>query len=77
MVYTDKNGARIKAGMIIQMADGSRERVYETANSDGSPDLGVSASNERYLDRHLEATREFYSLRNYNASELVIVEARE
>ena len=30
MKYTDKNGVEIKAGMTIQMADGSQELVYDS-----------------------------------------------
>ena len=48
----DKNGNQIKAGMDIRMADGSFERVYETTDTYGNPDLGINASNEEYLERH-------------------------
>ena len=52
MNYFDKNGNQIKAGMDIRMADGSFERVYETTDAYGNPDLGINASNEEYLERH-------------------------
>ncbi len=44
MNYFDKNGNQIKAGMDIRMADGSFERVYETTDAYGNPDLGINAS---------------------------------
>lgn len=77
MNYFDKNGNQIKAGMDIRMADGSFERVYETTDSYGNPDLGINASNEEYLRRHLYADREYYSLCNFDLSEVEIVEQTE
>ena len=52
MNYFDKNGNQIKAGMDIRMADGSFERVYETTDAYGNPDLGINASNS-YRTTHL------------------------
>ena len=66
MNYFDKNGNQIKAGMDIRMADGSFERVYETTDAYGNPDLGINASNEEYLERNPCACREFYSLCNFD-----------
>ena len=66
MQYFDKNGAPIKAGMTIRMEDGSLERVYDTTDSYGNPDLGINASNEDYLELHPVASREFYSLCNFD-----------
>ena len=52
MHYVDKNGVEIKAGMTIQMADGSLELVYDTQDAYGNADLGINASNAEYLERH-------------------------
>ncbi|MBQ8848758.1 MAG: hypothetical protein IJ011_00315 [Clostridia bacterium] len=60
--YFDKNGAEIKAGMLLRMSDGSIERVFDTTDNDGNSDLGISATNEDYLRRHPDARREYYSL---------------
>ena len=77
MNYFDKNGNQIKAGMDIRMADGSLERVYETTDAYGNPDLGINASNEEYLERHPSASREYYSLCNFDMSEVEIVDQME
>ena len=61
MNYFDKNGNQIKAGMDIRMADGSFERVYETTDA----------------YRHPYASREYYSLCNFDMSEVEIVEQME
>lgn len=66
MQYFDKNGVEIKAGMTIRMEDGSLELVYDTTDSYGNPDLGINASNEEYLKLHPFASREFYSLCNFD-----------
>lgn len=62
MKYFDKSGVEIKAGMTLLMSDGTNELVYETTDSDGNPDLGISASNEEYLRKHPNSCREYYSL---------------
>ena len=77
MNYFDKNGNQIKAGMEIRMADGSFERVYETTDAYGNPDLGINATNEEYLERHPYASREYYSLCNFDMSEVEIVDQME
>lgn len=60
--YLDKNGNAIKPGMKILMADGSVELVYETTDEFGNLDLGISAINKAFLDRHPDWEQEFYSL---------------
>ena len=60
--YLDKNGNAIKPGMKILMADGSVELVYETTDEFRNPDLGISATNKAFLDRHPDWEQEFYSL---------------
>lgn len=77
MQYKDKNGVEIKVGMTIQMADGSLELVYDTQDAYGNADLGINASNEDYLERHPYASREYYSLCNFNMSEVEIVNQTE
>ena len=68
MQYFDKNGKEIKAGMKILMEDGSIEMVYDTEDQYGNPNLGINASNEEYLERHPYASREYYSLCNFDMS---------
>ena len=76
MTYTfkDKNGRKIEAGITLRMEDGSLELVYATSDQDGNESLGINASNEAYLARHPDATREYYSLTNFNLSKTEIVE---
>ena len=77
MQYLDKNGVEIKGGMTLRMADGSEELVYDTTDAYGNPDLGINASNEEYLERHPYASREYYSLCNFDMSEVEIIEQKE
>lgn len=77
MHYVDKNGVEIKAGMTIQMADGSLELVYDTQDAYGNADLGINASNAEYLERHPYASREYYSLCNFNMSEVEVIDQNE
>ena len=72
--YRDKNGRVIEAGMTIRMEDGSLEKVYATSTASGEPNLGINASNEAYLKRHPGATREYYSLANFNLNKTEIVD---
>lgn len=74
MRYFDKNGKEILPGMRIRFEDGGIETVYRTCDDDGCEDLGVSASNEAYLKRHPDADREYYSLRNWKANRIEIIE---
>ena len=43
----------------------------------GNPDLGINASNEEYLERHPYASREYYSLCNFDMGEVEIVDQME
>ena len=47
------------------------------AEAYGNPDLGINASNEEYLERHPYASREYYSLCNFDMSEVEIVDQME
>ena len=73
--YVDKNGNQIKAGMTLRMEDGSLEKVYDTVDAYGEPNLGINASNEAYLARHGlgEMDREFYPLSNFNLTKAEIM----
>lgn len=68
MAYYDKNGTEILAGMHLRMEDGSIEKVYATSDAYGQPDLGISASNEAFLQKHPNCVREYYSLSNFQSS---------
>ena len=48
-----------------------------TTDAYGNPDLGINASNEEYLERHPYASREYYSLCNFDMSEVEIVDQME
>ena len=63
--------------MTLRMADGSEELVYDTTDAYGNPDLGINASTEEYLERHPYASREYYSLCNFDMSEVEIIEQKE
>ena len=39
--------------------------------------VGINASNEEYLERHPYASREYYSLGNFDMSEVEIIEQKE
>jgi len=67
MKYFDKNGTEISAGMHLRMEDGKIEKVYATTDANGEPDLGISATNEAFLVRHPEWTREYYSLSSFQS----------
>ena len=62
MMYVDRNGVEIKAGMTLLMSNGTTELVYDTTDSNGNPDLGINASNEDFLRNHPDARKEYYSL---------------
>jgi len=77
MQYYDKHGDKIKAGMYVTLGDGGKpELVYDTIDSYGNSDLGINASNEEYLERHPYASREFYSLSNFDMREVEIIEPK-
>ena len=63
--------------MTLRMADGSEELVYDTTDAYGNPDLGINASNEKYLERHPYASREYYSLCNFDMGEVEVIEQKE
>lgn len=72
MQYFDKNGKEIKAGMKILMDDGSVEMVYDTEDQYGNPNLGINASNEKFLELHPNWAREYYSLSMFKQSGIEI-----
>lgn len=71
--YFDKNGVEIKEGMTIRMGDGSEEIVYSTTDVYGNTNLGINASNEKYLNKHPYANREYYPLCNFNMNETEVI----
>lgn len=73
MMYVDRNGVEIKAGMTLLMSNGTTELVYDTTDSNGNPDLGINASNEDFLCNHPDACREYYSLSNYEMRDIAII----
>ncbi len=75
MEYKDQNGNPIREGMTLLFSDGTYEKVYATVTPDYEDDLGINASNEDYLRAHGlgEIDREYYSLSNFSASDMLIV----
>lgn len=75
MGYKDQNGNPIREGMMLLFSDGTYEKVCATVNSYGEDDLGINASNEDYLRAHGlgEMDREYYSLSNFSAKDMLIV----
>lgn len=71
--YVDKHGEEIKAGYTIKIGDDAPEKVYRTCDGNGCENLGVNASNEAYLKAHPDAVREYYSLSNFDCSNIEIV----
>ena len=78
MQYFDKHGIEIKAGMYVTLGEGCEpDLVHNTVDACGNPDLGVNASNEAYLERTPFASREFYSLSNFDMREVEICDQVE
>ena len=73
MMYVDRNGVEIKAGMTLRMSDGTTELVYDTTDSEGNPDLGINASNEDFLSNHPDVCHEYYSLSNFEMMDIAII----
>ena len=75
MEYIDQNGNAISEGMMLLFSDGTYEKVYATVTPYGDDDLGINASNEDYLRAHGlgEMDREYYSLSNFSAKDMLIV----
>lgn len=68
MKYFDMHGTEIKAGMFLRLEGGLVEKIYDTIDTEGNPDLGINASNDAYLERHGlgEYDREFYPLSDFS-----------
>lgn len=66
--YFDMNGKEIHPGMSILMKNGTVERVYETSDEFGHPDLGISATNDAFLRKHPDWEQEFYPLSSIGLS---------
>lgn len=79
MPYFDKNGTEIKGGMFLRFEGGLVEKIYDTVDADGVPDLGVNASNDAYLKRHGlgEYDREFYPLSQFSLRDAEICEPEQ
>lgn len=70
--YVDSTGKVIKPGDMIQIGNDKPEEVFQLQRN-GGKDLGVNASNEAYLRMHPEAEREYYSLSEFDLSDITIV----
>lgn len=72
--YVDKHGTLVRPGDIIRFdGDGMTEKVYLAEGTPEQYDLGINASNEAFLERHPEWTRELYPLHQYNHLEYEVV----
>lgn len=70
--YFDMNGKEIHPGMSILMESGTVERVYETSDEFGHPDLGISATNDAFLRKHPGWEQEFYPLSSIGLSRVEV-----
>ena len=76
MRYFDRNGTEIRAGVFLNMEDGSIEQVYAC----GEDNLGINASNEEYLRRQgldSDYYREYYSLSEFDLSKAWICQPEQ
>lgn len=71
----DKHGHLILPGMRIRMADGKVEEIYEVDDLTGQyrTRCAISASNEAFLARHPDWSREYYVLNQSTAATAEIV----
>lgn len=69
-LYKDKNGIGIREGMKIAHKD---EKKPELVYACGDNDLGINASNEKFLEIH-NTDREFYPLCIFDLKDWEIVE---
>lgn len=70
--YHDRYGKRIEAGDYIRIgSDSKRELVYPVINQSGLDDLGILASNEKWLEYHPDAIPEYYLLSNFYQDDIV------
>lgn len=71
--YKDKHGAVIKEGDEIMHKGGQLGFVVACSGPDGE-DLGISASNQDYMDAHPQAEEQFYPLSEFFLSDWEIVQ---
>lgn len=72
--YVDKHGNLVRPGDILRFdGGGMTEKVYLAEGTPDQYDLGINASNEAFLERHPEWTRELYPLHQYNHLEYEVV----
>ena len=71
--YLDRHGDEIMAGMTLRHRNGDTEMVYATTDAYGNDDLGVSATNPVFLERHPDWDEEYYSLSSFDLKEWEIV----
>jgi hypothetical protein len=64
--YFDKNKVLIKAGDTVKLPDESIEKIYNC----GDNDLGISATNPKYLEHHPDAVPSFYPLSNWSSQDI-------
>lgn len=72
--YLDKNDKEIKEGMTIKHRDGEIEKVYKITDQFCNDDLGVLASNPKYLESHPEASAEYYPLSEFDMKDWEVIE---
>lgn len=66
--WFDRNGVELHDGDIVRDVDSGREERVYACHPDGYPDeqsLGLNASNEKWLERHPEWSREIYPFTNF------------
>jgi hypothetical protein len=72
--YKDRNGKVIKEGDTIRfLQDNSEELVYKT----DSDDLGINASNDKFLGYNQSLRRFIYPLSNFDLKQVEIIKQND
>lgn len=72
-MYFDKTGREIKAGMVLRHDDNELDTVCTTTGPEGQEDLGILATNPKFLCNHPGMDTEYYPLSRFPTKEWEIV----
>lgn len=67
--WFDCNGVELHAGDKVRDIDSGKEELVYECHPSGRPDelnLGLNASNEKFLELHPERSREIYPFNNFS-----------
>ena len=71
--YMDCDGELIQPGHILLCTDDIRRKVYACTDQNGNEDLGILATNPRFLQHYSDWPLEFYSLNQIDCRKCAIV----